>query len=72
MQNVRKYTKKFDLESSADLRGYDEILNDSTCTIIREIKEKISEREMGEEGRIVGIKDRLLLVVTYQKASIME
>ena len=72
MFNVERKTERFDLSSRKDLDAYDAILNDPSCTIVREIKEKISEKEMGDEGRITSIKEYLLLIVTYQRKAIME
>lgn len=72
MYNVINRTEKFDLINPKDREAYDRILNDPTCTIVRELKEKLTEREMGDEGQITSFREYLILVVTYQKRVIME
>lgn len=67
MYSVVNKTETFDLSKIDHLKQYDRILNDPACQIIREIKEKISEKELGSEGQLIAIKEYLLLVVTYQK-----
>ncbi len=67
MYSTVNKTERFDLSNNEHLKQYDCILNDPACQIVREIKEKISEKEMGDEGQITGIKEYLLLVVTYQR-----
>jgi len=72
MQNVVKKTERFDVSNPKELLAYDAILNDPNCIIIREIKEKLCEKEMGDEGRITSLKEYVLLIVTYQRSEIME
>lgn len=71
MYNVVNKTEKFDINNKKDLEAYDAILNDPSCIIIKENREKMTEKEMGDEGRITSMKEYLLLVVTYQKRSIL-
>jgi hypothetical protein len=72
MFNVKKKTVRFDVGKTQDLEAYDAILNNPACTIIREIKEKLTEKEIGDEGQITSFKEYLILIVTYQTAEIME
>lgn len=67
MYNAQCKTDKFDLNNPKDLERYDAILNDPACTIIKEHKEKLTEKEMGDEGRITSMKEYLVLIVTYQR-----
>jgi hypothetical protein len=67
MYSVVNKTERFDLSNNGHLERYDQILNDPTCQITREIREKISEKEIGDENQLIAIKEYLLLVVTYQK-----
>jgi hypothetical protein len=65
-------TKRIDVGVTKDLETYDAILNNPNCSIIREIKEKITEKEVNEEGNITNIKEYLILIVTYQEKILME
>lgn len=72
MFNVVNKTITIDLNNKQDLLEYDNILNDPSCTIVKEVKEKLTEKELGDEGRITSFKEYLLLIVTYQRRIIME
>jgi len=72
MFDVKKKTVRLDVGKVQDLEAYDAILNNPACTIIREIKEKLTEKEIGDEGQITSFKEYLILIVTYQTAEIME
>lgn len=67
MYQTVKRTRSFDVGIEKDLLAYDEILNNPLCTILREIKEKISERSFNDEGKIAGFNDRLFLIVTWEE-----
>lgn len=71
MYRSEVHTERFDTDSASDLAEYDRILNNSLCVIISEMTEKVSDREMGAEGNIVGIHDRLVKVVTYKEKSLL-
>lgn len=72
MYDVVNKTEKFDLNSRQDLEAYDRIINDPSCTIIKEVREKLTEKDLGDEGRITSFKEFLYLFITYQKRIIME
>lgn len=63
-------TRRFDLDNEEDLKEYDEILNDPNCTIVREIKEKLADKEF-EEGKLVSLHERIVLVITYEQQVLM-
>jgi len=69
--DVVNRTKKFDLSKDKDLAEYDLILNDPTCLVIREVKEKLTEKEEDGEGNTIHFREYLLLIVTYQKRTMM-
>lgn len=72
MYTVKHQTKQFDLNRSSDLRDYDAILNDPLCSISREVKEKLVSKEMDEEGNVTSSQERLILVVTWQRKTLVE
>lgn len=72
MYSTINKTKRIDVGVTKDLETYDAILNNPNCSIIREIKEKITEKEVNEEGNITNIKEYLILIVTYQEKILME
>jgi hypothetical protein len=67
MYDIRRQTQKFNTDSTEELREYDEILNDPLCTIVKEYKEKISEKKFSEEGNIASIHEYVILVVTWDE-----
>jgi hypothetical protein len=69
--NITKHTRKFDLNKKDDLRDYDIILNDPQCQIIKEMKEKITHKDVDEEGRVTGYYEELILLVTWQKQDLL-
>lgn len=71
MYNLTKHTRKFDLNKKDDLRDYDIILNDPQCQIIKEMKEKITHKDVDEEGRVTGYYEELILLVTWQKQELL-
>lgn len=71
MYNLRKHTRKFDLNKKEDLRNYDIILNDPQCQIIKELKEKITHKDVDEEGRVTGYYEELILIVTWQEQELL-
>lgn len=71
MHNVTTHTDKLDLNKKDDLKKYDAILNDPSCTILREIREKITHKDVDDEGKISGYWEELILIVTWQKKSFL-
>ena len=72
MYNTIKTTRKFDTETSEDLREYDEILNDPLCKIISERKEKLrDETRDPESGNITSVNERVILVVTWEEKKLI-
>lgn len=63
-------TRRLDLDDTEDLKEYDEILNDPNCTIVREIKEKLQDKEF-EEGKLVSLHERIVLIITYEQNILM-
>lgn len=59
------------MDNERDLSNYDAILNNPLCVFISEKDEKISDREMGSEGNIVAIHDRMVKVVTFKEKSLL-
>ena len=72
MYNTINRTRRFDVGIPKDLEAYDAIINNPNCSIIREIKEKITQKDINEEGNIVSINEFLILIVTYQEKILME
>lgn len=71
MYNTVSKTAKFDLNNPKDLKTYDDILNDPTCTITREVREKISHKDVDAEGTITGYYEELVAIVTWQKKTFL-
>jgi len=71
MYNTVFKTAKFDLNSKKDLEAYDAILNDPTCTITREVREKIQHKDVDSEGTVTGYYEELVAVVTWQKKTFL-
>ncbi len=71
MFRVTRTTVQLDVNSPDDCREYDQILNDPNCTIIREIKEKLQDKDFGEDGKLVSIRERIMLVITYEMKKLM-
>jgi len=63
-------TRQFDLNDNDDLAAYDEILNNPRCFVVREIKEKLSEKHF-EEGKLISVDERLIMVVTWQERTLL-
>jgi hypothetical protein len=72
LYNTINRTKRLDVGIPKDLETYDAIINNPNCSIIREIKEKITQKEVNEDGNITNIKEYLILIVTYQEKILME
>lgn len=64
-------TKRFDTDNAAHLKEYDQILSNPLCVVIDNKREKISDREMNEEGRILSMNDRIVMVVTWKKKRLL-
>ncbi len=71
MYDLKFHTRKFDLNKKEDLRDYDMIINDPACQIIKEMKEKITHKDVDSEGNITGYYEELILLVTWQKKSFL-
>jgi len=67
MPTTERFTKTFDLRNENSLCEYNAILNNPACTIIKEVREKITERHFDADGKIVATEERLLLVVSWQE-----
>jgi hypothetical protein len=64
-------TERFDTDRKEDLESFDKIMNNPLCVVLSERDEKITDREMGSEGNIVSIHDRIVKVITYKEKSIL-
>ncbi len=64
-------TERFDTDNQGNLAAYDSILNNPLCVVLSERDEKVTDREMGSEGNIVGLHDRIVKVVTYKEKSLL-
>ena len=65
-----KFTKAFEMTDSKSLADYNAILNNPSCTIIKEVREKVTEKHF-EDGKVIASNDRLLLVVTWQEKKLL-
>jgi hypothetical protein len=63
-------TVRLDLDDTEDLKEYNDILSDPNCTIVREIKEKLCDKEF-EDGKLVSLHERIVLIVTYETKSLL-
>jgi hypothetical protein len=66
MYKTETITKRFDTDRQDHLDEYSDVVNDPTCTIVREHKEKISEKSF-DEGKLSNVYERIVLVVTWQQ-----
>jgi hypothetical protein len=62
---------RIDMNNDRDLAAFDVVLNNPLCVILGEKAEKITEREMGDEGKIMSIQDSLVKIVTYKEKSLL-
>ncbi len=67
MYNTKHKTKKFNTDDEADLTEYDKILNDPLCTILSEKKEKLKLEEYDNEGNMIHMEEKIILVVTWDQ-----
>lgn len=65
------HTRRFDTDNRDHLMEYDSILSNPLCLVIDTKEEKISERELGEEGRIVSMNDRIVMRVTWKEKTLL-
>lgn len=65
-------TVKIDINEEKDLTLYDSILNNPSCKIIREIREKIAHKTFNDEGKMDGLYEELAMVVTYKTLELLE
>jgi hypothetical protein len=65
------HTRRFDTDNRSDLEEYDKVLSNPLCTVIDSKREKITDREMGEEGRIISMNDRIVMVVTWKEKTLL-
>jgi len=72
MYDTDTYTKQFDMNEKDDKEHYSSIINNPLCHIIKEIKEKLVEKLMNDEGEPSYIKERIVLVVTWQEKKLLE
>ncbi len=71
MYAVKTRTRRIDMDNPRDLEAYDEILNNPLCFVVSEKDEKISEREMSDEGRMLSIHERIVRIVTYNEKELL-
>jgi DNA primase large subunit len=66
-------TEQFSIsDTKKDREAYDAIINNPLTTIIREIKEKLTEKAMNEDGEPTYIQERIVLVVTWQEKVLVD
>ena len=70
MFTTQNFTRTFDVNNTEQMYEYDEILNDPMCTIIREVKEKLVDKEF-DEGKLASVSERLVMVVTWQEKKLL-
>ena len=66
MYCVQRHLDVFDTEDAADRTSYEDILNNPLCSIIREIKQVLADRDISSDGN-VHIHEHLVLVVTWEE-----
>jgi len=71
MFSTKKKTAVFDLNTKKDLEQYDDILNNSLCTVIKEHKEKMADKEFDNEGKMISLKEKIVLVVTWEEKKLL-
>lgn len=69
MYNVERHLDVFDTEDDADRARYEAVINNPLCSIIREIKQVLADREIDGEG-VVHIHEHLVLIVTWEEKCI--
>jgi len=69
---TKTFTEQFDMESKKDRDAYSSIIDDPMCSILSTIKEKLTEKAMGDDGEPSYIKERIVLIVTWQEKRLME
>lgn len=72
MYQTKTQTIRIDLNSTKDLARYDAVLNDPDCAIVREVREKISTKTFNDEGKIAGLQEELIAIVTFRKKMLLE
>jgi hypothetical protein len=68
----KTFTRQFDMENTKDRDEYSRIIDDPLCSILSTIKEKLTEKAMGDDGEPSYIKERIVLIVTWQEKRLME
>lgn len=71
MYEVLRKTRQFDLDNEEHLKDYDAIMNNPLCSVVKEIKEKITEKFFNEEGGLLSTQDKIALVVTWEEKSLL-
>lgn len=71
MFSTTKKTMVLDLNDKKELAIYDGILNNSLCTVIREHKEKMADKEFDDEGKMISLREKLVLVVTWEEKKLL-
>lgn len=71
MHRTIKKTLRIDTDIEAELERYDEICNDPLNTVIREKWEKLKEIEYSEEGKIAHSRERLVIILTYERKELL-
>lgn len=67
MYNIVRRTNKFNTDNQDELAEYDTILNNPLCTIISQRTEKLSEKDFGEEGQMLSLREYVIIVVTWEE-----
>lgn len=65
-------TEQFEIEERKDREKYDAIIDNPLCHIVSVIREKLTKKAMGDEGEPTYIKERIILIVTYQEKMLVE
>lgn len=72
MYDTSTQTRSFDMSDKKDVLAYNSVIADPLCTIVSSIKEKLTEKELNSEGEPSYIKERIVLIVTWQQKRLLE
>lgn len=71
MHTKERHLVTIDTSDAEDRAEYDRILNDPMCSVLSEIKEKLTECEYNEEGKLSRKTDRIVLIITYEERKLL-
>jgi len=60
------------MEKKGDREFYSAIIDNPLCHVLNVIKEKLTEKAMNDEGEPSYIKERIVLIVTWQEKKLLE